>query len=100
MLTGKMYAVFDPVLVGAALRNKTLSATPHIFQGSVALGQLGPETAALIKGPDGKAPIIDRVLAHVMPPTLKGDHLQRMNDRALSYLGERLGGLADGGDEV
>ena len=96
MLTGKMYAIWDPVLVAAGLKTRSLSATPHILQGSVALAQLGPKTLELFKGPDGKGAIVDRVLAHVMPPTLKGQGLQRMTDLALPYLGERLGRLADG----
>jgi len=81
--------------VAAGLRTKTLSATPHIYDGSVALAQLSRETAALIKGPDGKAAIVDRILGRVMPPTLMGEGLQRMNALALSVLGDRLSRLAD-----
>jgi len=96
MLAGKMYAVWDPVLVATALRTKSLSATPHIYDGSVALAQLSPATAALIRGPDGKAAIVDRVLERIMPPTLKGAGLERMYALALPLIGQRLGQLADG----
>lgn len=51
MLTGKMYAVWDPHLIAAGLRNKALSTNPHQKSVAPALCQLSPHSAGLPKPP-------------------------------------------------
>ena len=98
MFTGKMYAIWDPVVVTAGLRAKSLSAAPHILDGSRALAQLSDDTMKLIAGPDGNAAYVDHILTKVIPPALKGEGLQRMNAVALPHIAERLSKLADKGE--
>ncbi|KAH6970552.1 cytochrome P450 [Ilyonectria sp. MPI-CAGE-AT-0026] len=86
MLTGKMYAVWDPALIAAGLRNKNLSTTPHTIAFAKALSQLRDETDAIIRGPENDAPVVEHMMRYVIPPALAGAGLQRMNEVALAQL--------------
>jgi hypothetical protein len=98
MLNGKIYAIWDPVLVAAGLRNKHLSTSPQIRAVTRPLCGITDETDAILHGPNGEK-IIHDVLA-CMPPAFVGENLQRMNGVALSYLGGYFNGLASKGEEA
>jgi len=89
-----MYAIWDPSLIAAGLRNKNLSMTPHAMATMKGLCQLRDETDAIIRGSNGEAAIIDGML-QAMPPSLAGSHLRRVNEAALSLLGEQLNEIQD-----
>ncbi|KXX73875.1 hypothetical protein MMYC01_204633 [Madurella mycetomatis] len=93
MLTGKMYAVWDPHLIASALRNKSLSTTPHTLDVAPIVTRLGAHTVELLRGPQGE-PLLDRFMQHVIPGSLKGEHLQRLNTAALAVLASQLSDLA------
>ncbi|KAK0643146.1 hypothetical protein B0T16DRAFT_331368 [Cercophora newfieldiana] len=93
MLNGKMYAVWDPTLVAAGLRNKHLSTLPQAKAVTPALCGITAETDAIIQGPMGEKVINDVFAA--LAPAFVGEHLQRLNSVALSYLGRYFNGLAD-----
>ena len=97
MLNGKLYAVWDPVLVAAALRNKQLSTMPQIRSVTSPLCHISEETNAILHGPNGEKLIHD-VLAS-MPPTFFGESLRELNGAALSYLGEYFNEFANGREE-
>lgn len=93
MLTGKMYAVWDPQLVASGLRNKSLSVNPHILAATPKVAQVSAPTAALLRGPDAEH-IVDRVLLHAVPASLRGAGIQRLNRTALDLLAAELTALA------
>lgn len=93
MATGKMYAVWDPHLIAAALRNKSLSTTPHTLDVTPIVTRIGGPTVELLRGPQGE-PLLDRFMQHVIPGSLKGGHLQRLNTAALAVLASQLSDLA------
>jgi hypothetical protein len=93
MLTGKMYAVWDPYLVAAGLRSKSLSTTPHIIDATPVLAQVKESTADLLRSPEGPL-LVDRMMGHVIPATFKGASLQRLNQTALAGLASQLSTLS------
>ncbi|KAH6843294.1 hypothetical protein B0I37DRAFT_408164 [Chaetomium sp. MPI-CAGE-AT-0009] len=93
MLTGKMYAVWDPYLIAAGLRSKSLSTTPHILDATPVVAQVTPHTTALLRGPDGP-PLVEDMMQHIIPATLKGANIQHLNQTALASLASQLTALA------
>ena len=84
MLNGKMYAVWDPLLVAAGLRNKDLSQNPFIEKMAVDLFLINDDTYSHIRDSENSKLVHDFMGA--MPPTLMGDHLHTLNVRALELL--------------
>ncbi|KAK4128071.1 hypothetical protein N657DRAFT_551291, partial [Parathielavia appendiculata] len=93
MLTGKMYAVWDPYLTAAGLRNKSLSSTPHILTATPVLSQTSQTTTALLHGPLGE-PLVDKMMLKAIPASLKGPPIHRLNTTALTSLAAQLTTLA------
>ncbi|KAK4238140.1 cytochrome P450 [Achaetomium macrosporum] len=98
MLTGKVYAVWDPHLIAAGLRNKNLSSTPHIKAVTPAVTQVTKHTADLLTGPEGDH-LTDRMMLHAIPNSLKGASIQRLNETALAALASSLSAFAATGSE-
>ncbi|GAB1317100.1 hypothetical protein MFIFM68171_07310 [Madurella fahalii] len=92
MLTGKMYAVWDPHLIASALRNKSLSTTPHAIAIAPILTQIGNDTADFLRGPQG-GPFMERFVHHVIPTSFKGENIQQLNKTALAGLASQLSDL-------
>ncbi|KAK0716387.1 cytochrome P450 [Lasiosphaeris hirsuta] len=93
MLTGKMYAIWDPHLIAAAFRSKSLSTTPHIKVATPAITRVGINTTNLLRGPHGDD-LVDRIFEQGIAPSFKGASLQRLNETALSGLATQLSGVA------
>ncbi|KAH6640310.1 hypothetical protein F5144DRAFT_477043, partial [Chaetomium tenue] len=93
MLTGKMYAVWDPYLTAAGLRNKALSTVPHVLDATPVLAQVSPQTADLLAGPDGPR-LVNDMMHQVIPTSLKGANMQHLNQTALTSLASQLSTLA------
>ncbi|KAK4034180.1 cytochrome P450 [Parachaetomium inaequale] len=93
MLSGKMYAVWDPYLITAGLRSKSLSSTPHILEATPAACQLSPHAANLLRSPEGP-PLVEHMMQQVIPASLKGPSIQRLNQTALTALAADLTALA------
>ena len=89
MLTGKMYAVWDPYLIASGLRSKSLSTTPHTIATTPSLTQVSPETTALLSGPKG-VPLVEQIMFHTIPTALKPPHVNSLTTAALSSLAEAL----------
>ncbi len=89
MLTGKMYAVWDPYLVASGLRSKSLSTTAHTIAATPALAQISPATVALLRGPNG-APLVEHMMFHTIPTALKPPHINPLTTAALSNLASAL----------
>ncbi|KAK4156579.1 cytochrome P450 [Chaetomidium leptoderma] len=92
MLTGKMYAVWDPYLIAAGLRSKSLSSTPHIIDATPLVAQVSKPTANLLRGPRGNH-IVDRIMHHAIPSAFKPASIQRLNATALAELASQLSTL-------
>lgn len=93
MLTGKMYAVWDPYLIAAGLRSKSLSTTPHVLDATPVVAQVSPHTVALLGGPEGP-PLVNHMMQQVIPTSLKGANMQRLNQTALTSIASQLTTLA------
>ncbi|KAL2129230.1 hypothetical protein VTI74DRAFT_8059 [Chaetomium olivicolor] len=99
MLTGKLYAVWDPHLVAAGLRSKSLSTKPHTNAVMPALTQISDDTANLLRSPRGDH-LFDRIMLHAIPASFKGASIERLNETALAGLAAQLTTLAaPAGDE-
>ncbi|KAK3322713.1 cytochrome P450 [Apodospora peruviana] len=101
MLTGKMYAVWDPVLLASGLRNKHLSTSPSIKTITQPLMHVSNDFHEYLNGPDGDA-LIDRIMLHAIPSAFKPSAVQKMNEAALIHIAADLSALAaaTGNDDV
>ncbi|EAQ85351.1 hypothetical protein CHGG_09365 [Chaetomium globosum CBS 148.51] len=93
MLTGKMYAVWDPYLTAAGLRSKSLSTTPHVLDATPVVAQVSPHTADLLAGPAGP-PLVNHMMQQAIPASLKGANMHQLNQTALTSLAAQLSTLA------
>jgi cytochrome P450 len=93
MFTGKIYAVWDPYLAAAGLKNKSLSPTPHFLAAAPIISQTGPVTNAILRGSQGE-PLVEHMMHDTIPNSLKGAALQRFNRAALDLLALQLTTLA------
>ncbi|KAL2140136.1 hypothetical protein VTI28DRAFT_4218 [Corynascus sepedonium] len=93
MLTGKMYAVWDPYLIASGLRTKSLSTTPHLIDAMPRATRVSKATVDLINSPRGLQ-LLDQVMLHVIPSSLKGASLQTMTKTALADVASQLTSLA------
>jgi cytochrome P450 len=93
MLNGQMYAVWDPYLTAAGLRSKALSPTPHSLDAAPVVAQTSPHTTTLLHGPQGE-PLMDRMMHHAIPTSLKGAPVHRLNATALTSIADELTALA------
>jgi cytochrome P450 len=93
MLSGKMYAVWDPYLTAAGLRSKALSPTPQALAAVPVIAQTSPHATAVLLGPQGEH-FVDRLMQHVISPSLKGAPVHRLNTTALSSIADQLTSLA------
>ncbi|KAK3372597.1 cytochrome P450 [Podospora didyma] len=93
MLNGKMYAIWDPSLVSAGLRNKNLSNTAQIKEVVKPLFQVSLAGQEILLGPKG-GEIVDRILLNVIPPAFKGTNLENFSGTALSLIASQLTSLA------
>ncbi|KAK3373092.1 cytochrome P450 [Lasiosphaeria ovina] len=89
MLTGKMYAVWDPTMITTGLRNKNLSTTPLLVSSTPPLTGVGKETMDIIRGSNGDCAMVDDILLKT-GPAMAGAYLQQMNAAALSDIGDYL----------
>ncbi len=89
MLTGKMYAIWDPYLIASGLRSKSLSTTPHTIATTPSFTQVSPATTALLHGPGG-APLVEHMMFHTIPTALKPPHINPLTTTALSNLASAL----------
>ncbi|KAH7139683.1 cytochrome P450 [Dactylonectria estremocensis] len=93
MLNGKMYAVWEPALIASGLRSKNLSTTPQALAGTQSLCQLRDETLAIFSGPGKTAQVAEHMLLHIIPMSLAGAHLQKINQVAVAKLAVDLSRL-------
>jgi cytochrome P450 len=96
MLTGKVYAIWDPHLIAAGLRNKNLSSNPHIKTVTPIVTQVTKHTADILTGPGGDH-LTDRIMHHAIPNGFKGAAIQRLNEEALAALATSLSSFAAAG---
>ena len=90
ILNGKIYAVWDPTLVAAGFRSKDLSFDPFMKSMVKPLFNSSAETYAMVMDPNID---LTHTFVSVIGPSLQGDHLRRLNDKALSLLEEHFNGL-------
>ncbi|KAK1752886.1 cytochrome P450 [Echria macrotheca] len=94
MLTGKVYAVYDPALIAAGLKSKALSTKPQTQAVAGPLVGLGKETAELLRTDRGSA-LMDSTTA-VISSALAGSNVAPMTAAALDRISSLLGSLAAG----
>lgn len=95
MLNGKMYAIWDPTLISAGLKSKHLSNLPQIRQYITNLMNPSEEGSVLLTGPKADDMSV-RMLQHVIPQALKGEHFASMTRAALSELSSTCTALSSG----
>jgi hypothetical protein len=95
MLTGKMYAIWEPTLIAAALRNKNLSFKPQVMAYTKNLTNISEESNRILRGPKNDFPSYEPMMGHVIPQSLAGASLRRINDLALELLARELSGLEE-----
>ncbi|KAK3303657.1 cytochrome P450 [Chaetomium strumarium] len=96
MLTGKVYAIWDPHLIAAGLRNKNLSSNPHVKVVTPIVTQVTKHTADILTGPGGDH-LTDRIMLHAIPNSFKGTAIQRLNETALAALASSLSAFGAAG---
>lgn len=94
ILNGKLYGVWDPVLIQSVYRNRNLSFAP--FAVEFAQRELGfnNETLKLLQNDTSLIPEFFEGI-HV---AMTAKYLHRMNANALSYISDSLNGLCKGGE--
>ncbi|KAK4161193.1 cytochrome P450 [Cladorrhinum sp. PSN259] len=85
MLNGKMYAIWDPTLISSGFKSKHLSTHPMIQKYIQNLMAPSKEGHALLTGPAGEE-MTNHMMAHVIPQTMRGAHLEKMTNTALRQL--------------
>jgi hypothetical protein len=96
MLNGKIYAIWQPALINAALRSRDLSFIPFVVQSAQSTLRITDDTLAKVHGPDGEGKMIDELFSDIQK-ALVGDNLKQLNIAALKYIATQLDGLASGG---
>lgn len=90
MLNGKIYAVWDPALVAAGLRNKDLSSNPAMTEMSRAIFDTNADTQVLINDPDER---LMKSFMSTLAPALAGENVRPLNAKALQLLGDHFAGM-------
>lgn len=85
MLNGKIYAIWDPVLIQAAHRNTNLSFIPIACEFTKKMLGFNDSMDNVVKNTD----LVSRFIT-VVHPSLSGDNLLRMNRNALSNISGQL----------
>ncbi|KAL1836514.1 hypothetical protein VTJ49DRAFT_5054 [Mycothermus thermophilus] len=93
MMTGKMYAVWDPTLVAACLRNKALSTVPGILATAPAMTGISNAAREALRGPQGPE-LTERLVVHEMPKMLQGEDLHKLQEDWLGRLAEEVTAIA------
>ncbi|KAL2116063.1 hypothetical protein VTJ04DRAFT_10318 [Mycothermus thermophilus] len=94
MLAGKMYVVWDPVLVAACLRNKALSTMPGFRETTPAITGVSPEATALWRAPEGER-MVDKVMREEIPKSLQGEEVKPLEKYVFERMGQELVQLLD-----
>lgn len=66
ILTGKLYAIFDPSLISAGLKNKHLSTKPQVRAAVAPLIKASKGTVDLMMSEQGDV-LQDRIMLHAIP---------------------------------
>ncbi|KAK3987695.1 cytochrome P450 [Cladorrhinum sp. PSN332] len=93
MLTGKMYAIWDPTLIASGFKNKHLSTNPIIHKYINNLMAPTPEGLKLLTSPEGDE-MADKMLKHIIPQSMRGIHLENMTNVALGQLSVKFNQLS------
>ncbi|KAK4665407.1 hypothetical protein QC763_0062110 [Podospora pseudopauciseta] len=82
MLTGKLYAIFDPSLISAGLKNKHLSTKPQVRAAVAPLIKASKGTVDLMMSEQGDV-LQDRMMLHAIPTSFSGQLQQTFIEAAL-----------------
>lgn len=72
MLNGKLYAIFDPSLISAGLKNKHLSTKPQVREAVAPLMQVTKSTADLMRREE-RDELKDRIILYTIPTSFLGE---------------------------
>ncbi len=89
MLNGKMYAIWSPALIQAALRSKTLRFDPFIVEFTQPFLGLSDEAFRPGLGPRERESLLPARMTG-LHQAMQPEHLHRMNAAALNYIAESL----------
>ncbi|KAK4201355.1 putative cytochrome P450 E-class, group IV [Triangularia verruculosa] len=93
MLTGKMYAIWDPSLISAGLKNKHLSTKPQIKSAVSPLMKVSKGTVDLMMGDQGDH-LQDRIMLHAIPTSFSGEAQQSFIEGALKEVSRQFTSLS------
>ncbi|KAK0701194.1 cytochrome P450 [Apiosordaria backusii] len=95
MLTGKLYAIWEPTLISAGLKNRHLSTKPQMEAVISPLFKVSKPTAKLMKG--GLSDYLtDRIMFHALPASFAKETQQKFIDAALSEISKYFVALSSG----
>lgn len=101
MLNGKVYVIWSPVLAQAALRNPDMTFDVFALEFAQRVFGASDDAVARLRGErnDGGVAAGDhmRRILHPLKAALAGQHLFRMNVKALNYVAERLNAIDPAG---
>lgn len=90
MLNGKVYAIWSPSLVQAAMRNKNMTFDVFGIEFAQRVMGITDEAAAIIKGPGGVEESLAPETMAAIKVAMTGQNLYRMNVSALTFIATRL----------
>ncbi|KAK0666039.1 putative cytochrome P450 E-class, group IV [Cercophora samala] len=93
MLTGKLYAIFEPSLISAGLKNKHLSTKPQIKSAVSPLMNVSKSTVDFIMSDQGDE-LQDRTMLHAIPTSFSGEMHQSLIDGALREVSHQFTSLS------
>lgn len=92
ILNGRLYVMWDPVMVQMAYRNKKLNFLPFVLEFAHKELAMRPEVFKIMQDTD----VVPEVFTQNRP-SMSGAHLHATNARALNFISGRLEGMgADG----
>jgi hypothetical protein len=94
MFNGKMYAIFDPELIQAALKCRDLSNTPFVIESITKIFNLSPESEKKVAANNYQA--VDDMFRGIQK-SMAGNSLRSLNVTTLEFIAARLNVLAAGG---
>lgn len=89
MLTGKLYAIFDPSLISAGLKNKHLSTKPQVRAAVAPLIKASKGTVDLMMSEQGDV-LQDRMMLHAIPTSFSGELQQSFIEAALQEVSRQF----------
>ncbi|KAF4999383.1 hypothetical protein FGRMN_2524 [Fusarium graminum] len=90
ILGGKLYVIFDPVIIQSSYRKKALSFEPYAAEFAQRMLLLTNETTRKLK----ETTLVQDFFAAIHP-SMTGDYLHRMNANALNYIAKELNNIGD-----